>query len=296
MPFPSVIDNTMRSEFVHCKQAFFRRFIENLDSPQKSIHLHAGGAFATGIEVFRKAFYGTQKLGFEESFDIGAEALIKAYGHLEGSDDEVKSLHGMLRAYDYYWHEAFPPQTDPVHPFILPNGEPAVEFSFAIPLPIMHPDSGEPLLYGGKFDMVGQFMNQLWTVDEKTTGSMGQQWAKQWDLRSQFTGYCWAAQQFGYRVAGVLVRGVCILANDLKSANIVDYRPPWIIERWYQQLLRDINEMIRAYREGYWDYNLSDGCNSFGGCGFKVLCLSRDPEPYKKTHFVVREWKPVAAG
>jgi hypothetical protein len=292
-PFPTVIDNTMRSEFVKCPQSFFRAYIQHLDNPKPSVHLHAGGAIAHGFEVFRKAYYG-EEIGFEASFIRGASALVQTYGDFD-STGETKTLDRMLGAFDYYLHEAWPPATDPVRPMVS-GGKPAVEFSFAIPLPILHPETGDPLLYGGRFDMVGEYMNQLFAVDEKTTGSMGPQWFKQWDLRSQFTGYCWAAQQYNYHVAGVLVRGICILSNDYKCGEVVDYRPKWIIDRWHAQLLRDIERMIECWRSGYYDYNLSDGCNSFGGCDYKVLCLSRDPEPFIKTHFVERPWIPVAAG
>ena len=293
MPFPSVIDNTMRSEFVKCPTAFYRRFIQNLDEPEFSIHLHAGAAFASALEVYRKAYYG-EKLEFEEAFRLGAAQLVREFGAF-GDGTETKSLYGMLGAFDYYLHEAFPPASDRLLPFVA-GGKPAVEFSFAIPLPIAHPETGDPILYGGRFDMIGEYMNQLWAVDEKTTGAMGPQWFQQWNLRSQFTGYCWAAQQYGYHVAGVMVRGICILKDDFKQGEVVDYRPSWMIERWYAQLLRDINRMIEQYKSNQYDMNLSDGCNSFGGCGFKTLCLSRDPAPFIKTHYVVREWKPVAAG
>jgi len=293
MPFPHVIDNTMRSEFVKCPMAWNRRFNQHLDHPEESIHLVAGGAFARGLEVYRKTYYGGER-DFQTAYLAGAQALCKEYGAFDAGS-EAKSLYGMLRAYDFYLHEAFPPASDRVSPLIT-GGKPAVEFSFAIPLPINHPDSGDPLLYGGRFDMVGEYMNSLWCVDEKTTGAMGPQWMNQWSLRSQFTGYCWAAQQYGYHVAGVLIRGICILKEDLKQGEVIDYRPRWMIDRWYAQLLRDINRMIEAYKSDEYDMNLSDGCNAFGGCDYKILCLSRDPEPFIKTHFVEREWIPVAAG
>jgi hypothetical protein len=38
--------------------------------------------------------------------------------------------------------------------------------------------------------------------------SLGEAWAKQWDLDSQFTGYVRAALEYGFPVAGVVIRGV----------------------------------------------------------------------------------------
>jgi hypothetical protein len=50
-PFPEVIDNSIRSQFVACEGKFYRGFVENLSPVGTSVHLHAGGAFAHGIEA-----------------------------------------------------------------------------------------------------------------------------------------------------------------------------------------------------------------------------------------------------
>ena len=55
--FPEVIDNTMRSDFFDCPQKFKKSFVDQLGSAQPSTDLHAGGAFAAGIEAARIAFY-----------------------------------------------------------------------------------------------------------------------------------------------------------------------------------------------------------------------------------------------
>jgi hypothetical protein len=69
LPFPEFIDNTFRSMFAHCPQKWIYGAVHNIGPKETSIHLHAGGAFASGLEMARKAF-----------FDEGAspEASIKA--------------------------------------------------------------------------------------------------------------------------------------------------------------------------------------------------------------------------
>ena len=47
--------------------------------------------------------------------------------------------------------------------------------------------------------------------------SLGEAWAKPWDLDSQFTGYVRAALEYGFPVAGVVIRGVGLLGAVSQS-------------------------------------------------------------------------------
>ena len=57
----------------------------------------------------------------------------------------------------------------------------------------------------------GQMGEGLYIEDDKTTSQLGSSWGAQWDMRSQFTGYAWAARQSGLPIAGIIVRGISIL-------------------------------------------------------------------------------------
>jgi hypothetical protein len=291
MPFPQYIDNTMRGTFVACPHKFRRSFIDNLAPIEPSIHLHAGGALASALDTTRKAFYGGGK-SEPEALALGATELIRFWGDFP-AEHETKSLPRMLLAFDDYFRE-YPLPSDAIKPLMLSGNKPCTEFSFALPLPINNPDTGEPLLYTGRFDMLGVFNETLFVVDEKTTSQLGQMWQQQWDLKSQFTGYCAAARSFGYPVAGAIVRGIGLLKNDTSFAQVIEYRPDWQIDRWYAQLLRDINRMIACYRENEFDYALDEACASYGGCAFRRLCLSQNPENWIEGYFTERNWNPLA--
>lgn len=291
--FPEVIDNTMRSTFVSCPQKYFRAYYQGWASPVESIHLRAGGAFAHGIEVARMAYWG-DNLPPEEALDLGLRALIS---HYRGADDQAreegsaKSLENLLLALDdYFRHYGW--STDQIKPHTL-SDRPAVECRFALPLDIDHPETGQPLLYAGRYDMLGVFQDQLFVVDEKTTGHLGPSWANNWPLRSQITGYCWAASKHNIPVAGAIIRGISVQKTAIKHAEAIIYRPGWQMDRWYEQLIRDIQRMINCWKEGYWDWNLADSCSSYGGCPFMTPCLSRDPERWLEASMVKRHWNPL---
>jgi hypothetical protein len=290
MPFPSFFDNTMRGTFVSCPLKFKRSFIDNLAPAEPSIHLHAGGALAAALDVTRKAFYGGHA-SEEEALALGATELIRFWGDFPKEHD-YKGLSRMLEAFDDYFREYRLP-SDPIKP-LMQDGKPACEFSFAIPLEVNNPDTGEPIIYTGRFDMLGVYQNSLFVVDEKTTSQLGQMWQQQWDLKSQFTGYCAAARSFGYPVAGAIVRGIGLLKSGTTFAQVIEYRPDWQIDRWHEQLLRDIRRAIHCYKTNTWDLALDEACAQYGGCAFRRLCLSQEPERWIDGYFVQRNWNPLA--
>lgn len=600
MPFPYFIDNTQRDAFVACPLKWSRQFIRNLAPNMRSVHLHAGGAFARGLEVARRTYYEGHATE-DEALCLGFEAIVLEWGDPQDFADEPKNLTRILLAFDEYFRE-YPLPTDSVKP-MMSNGKAAVEFSFSIPLPINNPDTGEPLLFVGRFDMLGEFNKSLFVVDEKTTVALGQQWAQQWDLKcfspetelltyagwkqidsisegeaviqynegelsfvaaenvhsadyegglislgsgkvrqlvtpnhrillnqrrggnktvlaeelhfqdkhhsipvsgflrgiklpdalqryivmlqadgtlqyskgevesgqghrehmpypaaafrfakqrkvdrciqileelgvdytvstdgfgirvsgftqlqetvmqfvsedkkfilgqesffssafllelpfwdghlsqyytihesnarfvqtishlngkrcsvakkinqtvswvvivsedvtaslntiavkdvqykgkvycvsvpssylltrlngvisvsgnSQFTGYCAAAREYGYPVAGAIIRGVGLLKNETTFSPVIQYRPDWQIDRWWQQLLRDVQRMVDSYTSNQYDAALSEACASYGGCAFRRLCLSKDPEQWIDGYFIERIWDPLA--
>lgn len=294
--FPRFIDSTMRGSFVACPQHFFRSYRQHLRPKSGSPDLVAGGAFAKGLEVARLAYYA-HGVPEQEAIIRGIRALTVAYGPEDLLDKKgnphIKSWHRMAGALQYYF-EQWPMSTDILQPHMPEPNLPAVEFSFANPIPgTVHPDTGEPIIYCGRFDMVGEMNKTLFIVDEKTTGQLGPSWPDQWQLRSQFTGYCWAAREFGLPVAGAIIRGIAIYKNDYAKLPVVTYRPQWQIKRWLEQLRRDIERMIRCYKDGYWDYALDSACSHYGGCGFRKVCQAQHPDPWIPQDFDQNEWKPL---
>lgn len=291
LPFPALIDSTIRADFVSCPHKCFFAYVKNLRLKASNIHLHFGGCFAKGLEVFRIAYYGDDA-GYSESFARGCKAIILEWGNFEGPADHNKNLASCLVAFLEYFNQ-YPPHSDLIKPLITDNG-PAVEFSFALPIPgILHPETHEPLLYAGRFDMLANFRDAVFVNDEKTCSQLGPTWNAKWRLRAQLTGYYWAAKQFGYPVQGVIVRGVCILKKIITHQMVIEQRPNWDLDRWLEQLIHDVKRMIRCWEDDYWDYNLDDTCNSYRGCPYTTLCTSPNPEPWEATHYTKSVWSPL---
>lgn len=292
-PFPSVIDSSLISAFRSCHQKALREYFQHWKPKTPNVHLHAGKAYAEGLEKARKAFY-LEGRPAPESVAIGLRALMAAYGTFECPADSAKSLERMCGAFEYYFTQ-YPLETDKAIPVRLPNGERGIEFSFAEPIDEAHPETGDPLLYVGRMDAVVEYAGGLYGLDDKTTSQLGASWPKQWDLRSQFSGYCWGAARADMPLSGFLVRGVSILKTKYDTMQPITYRPVWMIEAWYEQLIRTVRDIKRCWEEGYWDYDFDHACGEFGGCIFRTICMTEPSNriAWLETNFERRRWDPV---
>jgi hypothetical protein len=322
--FPEIFDSSMLATYKSCPELFRKNYIEHWRAKEPSVHLHAGGAFAKAMEVTRKAFYtgeiitpGKDDSGqlcwftFQENpataddaIALGLQALLAYYGNFQCPEDSAKSASRMAGAFEYYWSQ-YPLSWDDFVPVQLPGGKRGIEFSFAHPIDVIHPATGNPILYVGKLDAIVETLGGVFINDEKTTSSLGASWSRQWDLRSQFTGYAWGASKSGLRVDGAIVRGISILKTKYDTQQAISYRPEWQIDRWYTELcgwIEDIKEnWINCYtglgkgatpRKAF-RYNLDHACADWGGCGFRQACSSQDERPWLETSFERREWNPL---
>jgi PD-(D/E)XK nuclease superfamily len=311
---PQHIDATMVSCFRACPRKFYHEFILGLRPPGLSIDLHAGGAFAHALEVVRKeVFINARPL---------SEALVRANAAFEiyWGDFQIPEHKTTTKRPDRVWaaveeyFRQYAPHTDHIQPYFV-NGKPTFEFTFAIPLgPTTddeaielvkltgetqhlwptHPVTGDPFLYTGRFDMMGEYLGNPVICDDKTSGTGHYSgWSEKWDLRSQFIGYTWATQQLGIPCDTTVVRGVGILMKSIALAEAIKPYSDDLRAKWLEQLRRDLWRICDMWQSGYWDYNFAETCTSYGNCVYSMACQSHDPEPWLK-NFDVRRWNPVA--
>lgn len=302
LPFPEVVDNSMISNFKACEQKGAYSFFENLSPTGTSVHLHAGGAFAHGIEHARRAYYveGRPK---DEAIARGVAELLLYYGDYECPPESAKSAERTAGALVYYF-DRYDLESDYVRPW-TDGGNHGIEFSFSFPLPVPHPQTGLPIIYSGRFDMLGvdtrRDSGALFIVDEKTASSLGASWSKQWQLDSQFTGYCYGARLYGKAVVGAIIRGVSILKTKYDSIEAIIYRSDWELQRWHEQVVRKVKRMVEIWRALNGDPSARPAelqldkfsCGSYGGCSFEMLCNSPHPNRWKPIHFEPRVWHPM---
>ena len=275
---------------VSCPQKFFREYVERRSSSTLSIDLHAGGACAKAFEVYRHAYYVDGR-SFDDARCLAISAFIDFWGDFQTDEDEVKSFERVLTSWLEYF-DAYPPEDDPIRPLVTADGA-AIEFTFAIPIPVPHPETGDPILYGGRFDMLGTMGACLYVVDEKTSKRIDPNWSKLWQMRAQFLGYIWAAREYGFAVDGYVARGIIIHKNDSVHVQSIAGVPQWRIEHWYKQMVRNVQRLVDCYKEGYFDFAYGEACFAyFKPCIFMPLCTSDTPENWYGD-YVERTWDPL---
>jgi hypothetical protein len=265
-------------------------YLLHLKPKAPSIHLHFGGCFAKGLETVRRSFY-EKGLAEDEALYEGFHAIVKMWGVFVEDEKSPKTLASCLIALDSYFKQ-YPLASDIIQPVIGEDGKAKVEFSFALPIPGLEHPNGGPILYAGRFDMLAHGSGAKYIEDDKTTGSLGTSWAKSWDLNSQMTGYIWGARQYMEEVQAAIIRGVGILKTQISHLQVTQYRQNWMIERWLNQLRKDVERMKVMWEKDDWDLNLDASCTSYGGCSYNPLCLSQDPTKWF-SEYEVRPWSPL---
>lgn len=299
---PLYVDSSMLSTWRACRRKFFWSTVHALYPTGKSVHLIAGGAFAAGMEAARKRVFNSSnpaRCPFPDILDAAYLAFANTWGTYQPPENSTKTFSNTFSALREYL-ETFDPRTDAIQPALRPSGEPAVEFTFSIPMEVDHP-SGVPFLFTGRFDLLGLYSGLPCVVDEKTTSSLGFAWDEQWNLRGQFLGYVWACQQLGWDINTAIIRGIAIQKKEVKFATAIKQYPQFLIEKWHQQTLMDLRAIREAWlhwrqetsEDEVFGYNFADACSSYGGCAFLQLCTQRDAEPFF-SNYIRHRWDPLA--
>ena len=299
--FPHVVDNSIRKDLVRCQKLAHWKHEMGYQESDQNEHTIAGGAFAAGLEIARKSFYVMGSTP-ERAVELGVQMVYDhpAYKNFSAPTGSNKSQDRVAGAIAFYFQE-YPLATDKLKPLRLNDGSLAIECSFQFELPLHHPDTGELLVYTGRYDMLAEDENgDVWVNDEKTTGSLGPKWAAQWELDSQMSGYCFAANKLLEesgdirRVKGANIRGVSFLKNGYETVQVSAMRQQWELDRWYVQMLKDFKTWRQAYENQDHNQILDHGCALYNNpCSHSRLCKSRNPERLIDGNYVIRFWNPL---
>lgn len=300
--FPEFIDSSMLSCADSCKQKFFNEYVLCITSHGRSPDLHAGGAFAYAIEHMRK-FYYQERLSIAECYMQVFPMFCKYWGDFEPPKESPKDFINMWMAVVEYFN-VYPPDTDPIQPYRGEDGKLGIEYTFAIPMEVNHPETGQPMLFVGRFDLLAYYQDALVIVDEKTTKAIGPTWAKQWDLRGQFLGYTWAVNFHGLPCVGALIRGIAIQKTQYKHMQTLVMFPKWQLDRWWMTINQRTQDLCDAWvrlkatkdtrkATDTFERSYGEACGHYGGCQYSdSICQVKNPWDWYDS-FEHRVWNPL---
>lgn len=280
--FPEVVSSSTIGQYASCPLKFFYGTILNLTPRTTNIHLNAGAALAASLNTFRRHYYAPDS---EKDIDLclayALQTLVEEYvrgaGELSHSQwDEmnidVKGLPNMAVALVAYVDNFNPADPYGLHPYVDPTGEVWAERSFTFPTQVGHPVTGQPILYSGRVDWIGEHNGYKFVVDEKTTKAMGKNWTNQWNLRGQFIGYTLGFLSSFPEVAGTWVRGINLLKESIRFAEHPVNVPVWLIRDWWTDLNYMLADAVRDWERGHFRSDRGSACTQYSGCQFQSIC------------------------
>jgi len=328
--FPLTWDSTQLAATA-CPIKFFRQHVQHL-AQEESVHLIAGASFARGIHVTRESFY-THGMDEHTSISLGIAALQEEYGDFYCPWNENKSINRMSVALEaYFSHFRLP--FDEVVPMKLADGTHSMEYGMVQPIRdlnnefILHPTLNVPLMFSGRLDLLASYMGKSWIVDEKTTsGYFPSDYGSQWELRGQFSGYSWLAEQTYlaegiselHGLSGVIVRGVSLpksVSNDaskrqasyadsgtVKFREHLSHRSEFMVANWHRFMVEKVLQAKESYLryldneakqpEKFFTGNYGDMCTSYSrACSFMASCKNPDAESFLSVDYPQTIWRP----
>lgn len=311
--FPEILDNTIVSTWATCPtKAVYGHFL-HMKPVGPQVHLDAGKVYAKAMEVYRLAYHDPASIFYHKHMDcliLGMRSLIKDFGY----DEEVEAVFEgtkkpFFRIAELFvkYFDRFGHATDPMKPALI-NNQLMVERSFTLELDLKNPDTGDPILYHGRYDMLADYHGGLFVYDDKTCSQLGATWADKWDTRSQFTGYCYGAKANNYPVIGAIVRGGCFYMNRVDYAESITYRKPWELDKWWEDLHQMVYNMINWYTQmrdmiaqGKKHFEMArvvpmsgrfnEACQAYNGCEYLQLCKAPHPQKWFGD-YTRRVWDP----
>lgn len=291
VPLHQLIDNTRIVAFRDCPRKYYWGYIRNLRKRGGHHHLIAGAAFAAGIAAYREAVYDDLTDPKAAAF----AAFVNVWGDHEPPERSAKTFEATFEAILGYFKQ-FPIEDDLLQPERDSSGRACVEWSFATPLDndlFPRAPSGDPYIFAGRFDMLATYNGLPVVYDDKTTSSIGSLWVSQWDLNPQLIGYC----AFTGRPSAV-VRGIAIQKRETKYATALVTYPKPLLEAWTVALIRTLFDINTCHARGTdiidsWPQSFGHACTAYGGCPYRDLCLTSNPEAFIATEYEVFVWNPL---
>lgn len=222
-------------------------------------------------------------------------------------NDRVKDRYTLVRLVAWYCDEQPEEVGDGAMPYVFPNGQPAVELSFKIPLPWKAPGeyrgfptggtnytSGETYLLAGHLDSIMEYGVEHFVADNKTTKNMmGVVYFAQWHPNIQMDIYDLAANTLypTLNIKGVMIEAAQVLTEGARFGVGISYRSDAMREELLGDLRYWLTQAERFAIEDHWPMNRAN-CYL---CPFKVVC-SKEPahrRRYLEAAFVKKQWNPL---
>lgn len=309
-------DATSLDTAMACPRKYYYTLILGIKPKEQSVHLLFGGIYASALEQFYKLRAEGKSIE-EATLSVVRMAMIESWyyeyevneegqkvfkydgegnriGRPASFDDPKKTRVALIRTIIWYIEQFAIESPDGLQTYIMQNGKPAVELSFSL-------EFDKDLVYCGHLDRVVSMGDNLYVMDQKTTGgTVGPYYFSGYDMSNQMSGYALAGQiVLKSPISGVIIDAAQIAVNFTRFERGITPRSKQRLDEWYHNTVDFISNFqnLSAYAgkdESKWPMNTT-ACGNYGGCPFRILC-SRSPgvrANFMQTDFTQHFWNPI---
>lgn len=211
------------------------------------------------------------------------------------TEDTKKNRYTLVRAVIWYCDEQR--EQGGWQAYKFPDGQPAVELSFRLPLPIQTRDGEQYLLCGHMDGLATWDDTDVYIRERKTTQqTLGGAFFRKYAPNVQVDTY----DLVGWLLySGLKIKGVIMEVAQTAVSFARFYRHPLTStksrrEEWLAEILDSIKEAEKCACKGHWPMRRSV-CTLYGGCPFQNVCR-RDPaqrEAALRADYVYNGWDPL---
>lgn len=262
-----------------CLRKYYYKNFRGLTPKNLSVHLWFGGHYATAHEHFYK--HRAEGIDYEDALRMVVKEAIKntwdkengrpyEFKTKDGMPETAKTRFNLIRSIIWYLEE-FGKDSQSMETYHFPDGTPAVELSFTL-------DIDDDLILCGHLDQVVKYGDDLYVMDQKTTGNaISQYFFNYFSPDNQMSLYTWAGQAIlKTPVRGVIIDAAQIGVGFTRFGRGFTHRTPAQLEEWLAGARYTIDLARMATERNFYPMNLAS-CGNYGGCEYRGLC-SRSPQ------------------
>lgn len=320
-----ILDNSGMETFTTCPRQASYTIARRLRPTGERVPLHFGGIMHKVLE----ARYLAGLPMYEQTAEVEAKMVAVAteeFTSWSPPEDEYRNYDRMIDLIRNYG------TTYPIEPFTiitLPNGHPAIEVPFALPLgtiPVhtelliqdMVRDSnghlvpvGTPrvqnldqikVLWTGKIDMIYSMSDSLYILDHKSSSIATNM--VEFEISHQFYGYTWATETLLNKpVSGICINRVVVRKPSRTGIPFTFERKLIPVSRgllieWQHDILNIIASYLSMSIAGHFPKHTSWCAGKFGTCPFHKVCTLDTPEQREilltSGEFAPNTWSPLS--
>lgn len=256
----SSLDNILR-----CPTYYKYRNLLGLSPAIEPTATFFGSAVHHGFEVLDTCkFEGKTQA---EALDAALVAVLEEYGEgLRHASDNARGLEPALRAITWRAEEHW---EDPFEVLAMPDGKPALEVRFEVPIDFIDFD----YRLSGRIDKIVAYNDDIYIADIKTTKKiLNSYFFDGYSPSTQITGYMWVVRHvLGIPVRGFIIDGVQTAVENTRFGRAsFDVSDDEVAE--WQVMVGDAFRRLHEYRDtNMYPHNYAS-CGNFGGCVYRKIC------------------------